>query len=114
MSDQWVCNACGNTNKFRGEQDVKQWARQTITFKGDNEDDYEVEDSDVNDEEVENGVEDVECEECGSNSCDALSKKDYDTWRELHFNIEDEFFEEELTPEQREKSSEALKVAFKL
>jgi len=111
---QWVCQSCGNDSRFKGKLEVSKTVEQDIEFAGEDENNYEVMDEEDADEEIENGVEEVTCANCGSSECDELSNGEYETWRTNHFNKENDFFEEELTTAQRKKSTEALKVAFEI
>lgn len=69
---QWVCNDCGNTEKFEGEIEVKKWTQQTVQFRGEDQDNYEVIDEYDDDEEIENGLDEEHCPECQRKVLEAL------------------------------------------
>jgi len=110
----WVCNKCGNTDEFEGTKIVKKEVEQTIRFKGEDEDDFDILYEEEMDEEDWEGVSDVKCYECESEECEELSDSEYAKWQEEHFNDEGDYFEEELTSEQRSLTTEELRVLLDL
>jgi len=79
----WVCNNCGNTEKFKGYQKFTEWGTEGIVVNssGEIEDhhDHEVSDSEINETHIE------QCSNCDSDDINNLDETELKDWKVLHF-----------------------------
>lgn len=73
----YYCNNCGNTDTFRGKQDIVETGYERITFdgSGSNIDVYETE---TMDSDVQSNPYDIYCEECDSSEVEELDDDEID------------------------------------